>query len=169
MDWQAISSIAEVVGAIAVVVSLVYLAIQIRSTTEQNRATMEQTLADRLNDNMMIASSSDIGPIIHRGMAEFSDLDDAEKSRFTFYFSGWFRSFEQAHRQFLRGFLDREVWSGYEAYLRMTLQSEAVRSYWELRQEVYNQNFRRLVQDLMKENPPSVPMKIVEAMSDSVE
>jgi len=55
---------------------------------------------------MMIASSSDIGPIVHRGMASFAELDVAEKSRFTFYLSGWFRSFEQAHRQYLRGFLD---------------------------------------------------------------
>ena len=40
MDWQAISSIAEVIGATAVVVSLIYVAIQVRSTTEQNRAAM---------------------------------------------------------------------------------------------------------------------------------
>ena len=165
MDWQAISSIAEVLGAIAVIISLVYLATQVRSTTEQNRATMEQSIADRLNENMMIASSSDIGSIVHRGMADFSDLDDAEKSRFTFYVSGWFRSMEQAYRQHLRGFLDSDIWGGYEAYLRMTLESDAFKRYWEARQETYNENFRYLVRDLMSGSSISTPMNIVQAMS----
>lgn len=164
MDWQIISSIAEVIGAIAVVMSLAYVAIQVRSTTEQNRATMEQAIADRLNDNMMIASSSDIGAIIHRGMADFNDLDAAEKSRFTFYFSGWFRSMEQAHRQHLRGFLDIEVWSGYEAYLSMSLESAAVRKYWQAREKVYNKNFRTLVHKLLVSGSP-IPMNIVEVTS----
>ena len=166
MNWQVVSSIAEVIGAVAVVLSLVYVAIQVRSTTEQNRATMEQAIADRLNDNMMIASSSDIGSIIHRGMADFTELDGAEKSRFTFYFSGWFRSMEQAHRQHLRGFLDVEVWSGYEAYLRMTLDSAAVRNYWKARESVYNKNFRDLIHKLQATSS-SIPVNIVEATSDT--
>ena len=166
MDWQAISSIAEVLGAIAVVISLAYVAIQVRSTTEQNRATMEQAIADRLSNNMMIASSSDIGSIIHRGMADFSELDEAEKSRFTFYYSGWFRSMEQAHRQHLRGFLDAEVWSGYEAYLRMSLDSAAVRRYWQAREKVYNKNFQGLVRKLLTTSS-SIPLDIVEATSDT--
>ena len=164
MDWQVISSIAEIIGAIAVVISLAYVAIQVRSTTEQNRAMMEQAIADRLNDNMMIASSTDIGSIVHRGMADFTELDEAEKSKFTFYYSSWFRSMEQAHRQYLRGFLDVEVWSGYEAYLSMTLESAAVRSYWQAREKVYNKNFRGLVQKLLATDS-LIPVNIVEATS----
>ena len=38
MNWDAISTIAEVVSAIAVVVSLIYLAIQLRSNTRALRA-----------------------------------------------------------------------------------------------------------------------------------
>lgn len=125
---------------------------------------MEQNIADRLNDNMMIASSNEIGAIVHRGMADFSALDEAEKSRFTFYISGWFRSMEQAHRQYLRGFLDLEVWKGYEAYLAMTLQSSAVSAYWKARKEVYNPNFRTLVETLLAAGSP-VAMNIVEATS----
>ena len=165
MNWDAIGSIAEVVGAIAVVVSLIYVAIQVRSTTEQNRAAMEQAIADRLNEALMVASSSDLGAIIHRGMSDFSDLDDAAKSRFTFYMAGWFRQFEQAHRQHLRGFMDAEVWNGYEEYLRMTFESDAIRKYWDARQAVYNQNFRYLVDNLMSDDSSSVPMNLVETMS----
>jgi len=47
----------------------------------------------------------------------------------------------------------------------MTLQSESVKQYWESRQAVYNDNFRRLVRELMLHNPESVPMNIAEAMS----
>jgi hypothetical protein len=35
MNWDAISTIAEVVGAAAVVVSLIYLAVQIQQNTKQ--------------------------------------------------------------------------------------------------------------------------------------
>ena len=45
MNWEAISTIAEIVGATAVVVSLVYLAIQIR---QNNRQVKEQIRALRL-------------------------------------------------------------------------------------------------------------------------
>jgi len=162
-EWGAI---AEIVGALAVVITLAYIAIQVRSTTEQNRATMEQAIADRLTDNMMIASSSDIGSIIHRGQADFSELDEAEKSRFAFYYSSWFRSLEQAHRQHLRGFLDAEVWSGYEAYLRMSLDSASVRRYWQAREKVYNKNFQGLVRKLLATSS-SIPLDIVEATSDT--
>lgn len=165
MNWQAISSIAEVFGAAAVVISLIYVALQVRSTTEQNRAAMEQAIADRLNEALMVASSSDLGSIVHRGMADFSDLDEAEKSRFTFYMAGWFRQFEQAHRQHLRGFMDADVWNGYEAYLKMTLESDAIQKYWDARQETYNKDFRQMVQKLMSESSTSVPMKLVETMS----
>lgn len=165
MDWQAISSIAEVIGAAAVVISLIYVAIQVRLTTEQNRAAMEQAIADRLNEALMVASSSDLGLIVHRGMSEFSDLNEAEKSRFVFYMAGWFRSFEQAHRQYLRGFMNAEVWSGYEEYLRMTLESDAIREYWDARQNFYNQNFCQLMKKLMSDNSTSVPTKPVETTS----
>ena len=166
MNWEAIGSVAEVAGAIAVVVSLIYVAIQVRSTTEQNRAAMEQAIADRLNEALMVAASSDLGPIVHRGMAKFSDLDDGEKSRFTFYMAGWFRQFEQAHRQYLRGFMAAEVWHGYEAYLKMTLESGAVAKYWDARKDTYNQNFRQLVQNMMSDSSSAVPMDLVKAMSD---
>ena len=45
MNWEAISTIAEIVGATAVVISLIYLAIQIR---QNNRQVEEQVRALRL-------------------------------------------------------------------------------------------------------------------------
>ena len=38
MNWEAIGTIAEVVGAIAVVLSLIYVATQIKQNTEASRA-----------------------------------------------------------------------------------------------------------------------------------
>ena len=165
MNLQDFANIAEVVGAIAVVISLIYLAIQVKSTTEQNRATMEQAIADSLSDIMMVASSSDVGAVIERGLSDMGSLNDVEKRQFAFYLSGWFRVFEQAHRQFLRGFLDAEVWSGHQAYLGALMQSDSVQRYWDARQKVYNPKFRALIRQLV-ENPTDIaPVDVVREIS----
>jgi len=138
MDWEALGTIAELAGAIAVVVSLIYVARQVR-------ATMEQSISDRLSENLLVASSSDLGSIIIRGLSDSSSLNEEEQARMIFYLSGWLRTLEQAHRQYRRGFLDVSIWNGYEAYLRMTMPAKFHQAYWRDRRMIYNEEFRKLV------------------------
>jgi hypothetical protein len=141
MNWEALGTIADVAGAIAVVISLVYVARQVR-------ATMEQSISDRLSENMMFASSSEMSSIIFRVLLDSSDISDEGYGRYIFYLSGWLRTLEQAHRQYRRGFLDKSIWAGYEAYLRMSMSANFSQAYWRDRRMIFNEEFRNLVDEI---------------------
>jgi hypothetical protein len=46
VNWDAISTIAEIVGAAGVIISLIYLAFQVRQNTKASKASTRQALAD---------------------------------------------------------------------------------------------------------------------------
>ncbi|MCP4799304.1 MAG: hypothetical protein GY893_05080 [bacterium] len=138
----------ETVGALAVVVSLIYVAKQIRANTEQS-------ISDRLCDNMMIGSASELGSIIVRGITGNVKLDDEEQARFIFFVSGWLRTMEQAHRQYKKGYLDKAIWNGYEAYLRTVIPSKLIQAYWQERHTIFNEDFRKMIDEMNTDLEPT--------------
>ena len=87
MNWEAVSTIAEVIGAVAVVVSLVYLAVQIRQNTrqveEQGRAQRFSALGV-LFDNWRtfrgnISADPAVAGIWRRGNEDPAQLDKDER------------------------------------------------------------------------------------------
>lgn len=141
MSWEIGGFIAEMLGAVAVVISLIYVGKQVKSSTEQ-------AISDRLGDAMMIASSSDLGGLVIRAIDNDASLTREERSRVVFFFSGWLRTMEQAHRQYKRGYLDKQLWQGYESYLRTVVPADLLQEYWKHRRTIFNEDFRRLVDDV---------------------
>ncbi len=85
MNWEAMSTIAEVVSAIAVVVSLVYLAIQLRSNTKAlkaNGAWDSEVVYG--NANLEIALDPDFALLFTRASsasADIADFNEAEQAK----------------------------------------------------------------------------------------
>jgi len=83
MNWDAISTIAEIVGATAVVVSLIYLAVQIRQNTKQveeqargQRFAALGTLGDQWRGfRSQVTNSTEVASIWRRGNEDFDSLD----------------------------------------------------------------------------------------------
>ena len=59
MNWEAASTIAEIVGAIGVIASLIYLAVQIRQSTRVSRAEMTKDLYLASRTAIMDIASND--------------------------------------------------------------------------------------------------------------
>lgn len=84
MNWDAISTVAEVVGATAVVVSLIYLAAQIRQNTKQveeqargQRFAVLGTLGDQWRGfRSQVTNSPEVASIWRRGNEDFHSLDE---------------------------------------------------------------------------------------------
>lgn len=75
INWEAISSIAEVTGAAAVIISLVYLAVQIRSGTQALKtSTRDASFHHIMEWNYALSQSSDLPALFHRGCEDFSAL-----------------------------------------------------------------------------------------------
>ena len=83
MNWEAIGTISELVGALAVVLTLFYLARQIRQSNSQGRrseiiATFQQFSVPR----MAIAQNEGLADLFVRGSNSYDDLNPIEKHRF---------------------------------------------------------------------------------------
>ena len=119
MNWEAIGSIAESLGAIGVIVSLVYLAIQVRSNTAAIRAGTTQDVTNRASE---ISQSISLDPsateILYVGLRDPDALSDEQQRRFGGMLLAIFRAYENVEYQFRRGFLDGGEWSGLSNNLR---------------------------------------------------
>lgn len=147
MNMEGFGAIAETAGAFAVVVSLIYVAKQVRASTEQS-------ISDRLCETLMTGASSDLGLIIVKGISDNGDLSEEEQARFVLFMSGWLRTMEQAHRQYRRGYLDKSIWMGYEAYLHTLVSTRLIKAYWKERQTIFNEDFRKLIAGMDGETTP---------------
>ena len=131
MNWEAIGSLAEALGALGVIVSLVYLATQVRSNTAAIRAGTAQEVTNRASEiAQAIALNPSATEIRHRGLHEPNALSDEERRRFNGMLLAIFRAYENVEYQFRKGFLDPGEWSGLSSNLRSTATQPGFVSWW---------------------------------------
>ena len=83
MNWDALATIAELIGAIAVVISVVYLAVQIRENTKVSAEEAVSSAIDAFNDlDKLIAGDSELASIAIRGEKSFDALSPEDRLRF---------------------------------------------------------------------------------------
>lgn len=151
MNWDAISTIAEFVGAIAVVVSLVYVARQISQNTQASRSSTRQAIADSA-----LVAVSDI--LADSGMAELMTRDmageeftPAEHLRLAGRGYMIMRLWENIYYQYRTGMLLDNEWQGFRRNLIALLQLRHVQQYWERESEIYSDAFREEVARIQAE------------------
>jgi hypothetical protein len=95
MNWEAIGTVAEVIGAVAVVLSLIYVAAQIKHNTEVSRAHSINQINSQYGALMsQIALNEDLARI-YRKATQGLDLDPDETVRYTAYLSAFFAFIEE--------------------------------------------------------------------------
>jgi len=162
VNWSALGSISETVGAIAVVASLIYLGAQIKQNSNAVRATIEQESAKLINHNMMsIAASEELSLLYIRASEDFSSLKDAEKARMLMLLTGIFRAFEVLYRQQQTGHVSQEIWSGYEYFIKAIVQTDLFNNFWVLRSDTFYQAFRNHVNEFDLSDAPARPTAIL--------
>ena len=83
MNWDEISSVAEVFGAIAVVVSLIYLASQVRQSNTQARGEAHSNWLTTWNETIKgWIADRDTVEVLQRGFDNFSTLPRIEQAIF---------------------------------------------------------------------------------------
>jgi hypothetical protein len=112
MNWTAISTISELVGALAVVVTLFYVAAQIRQSTNAILANSRQTLLDA--DLGLISDFIDHAVDPHLIGDEVKSTPEDER-RFTWLLVKAIRIREFAWHQYKSGHLDEKSWQSYMA------------------------------------------------------
>lgn len=112
LNWDAISSISDLIGAVAVVVSLLYVAVQLRQNTKAIVANARQGVLDSemglLSDYMNHA----IDPHL---VGDDVKLSPENERRFIWLIVKALRIRESAWHQYRSGTLDETSWQSYMA------------------------------------------------------
>jgi hypothetical protein len=148
MNWEAIRTISEVVGALAVVLSLVYVGVQIRQNTRQVKvATHDGTTRDfRQFTRQMLASG--LTQVFARGLEDHASLSEEQKLEFAFMMYDVFKAFENVHYHYLHGTLGEDAWAGWRRFIASYASAPGAQHYWGVRKDIFTQDFQRFVEEL---------------------
>lgn len=151
MNWEALGAAAEVVGAVAVVVSLIYLALQVKSNTESTRTSTYQSVVAEFGElNRSMASTPDMSMLFIRGMEDFESLTPDERARCSQLFFVCFHNFENMYYQYRKGYLEYDVWIGWQRIMLAYYARPGFQVWWSQRSDVFNTHF---VEFLRTERP----------------
>ena len=157
MNWEAMGSIAELLGALGVIVSLVYLATQVRSNTAAIRAGTSQDVTNRASE---ISQSISLDPsateIIYVGLRDPDALSAEQRRQFGGILLAIFRAYENVEYQFRGGFLDQGEWSGLSSNLRSTATQPGFVTWWTRHgRHGFNPEFQSFIDEVIAEHEQS--------------
>lgn len=115
MNWDAISAIAELLGALGVILSLLYLATQMRQGNKLAKRNATQTLlAARGEFNRFIATDPVLTELFWTGLESPGNLSDAEWRRFSEVSTTLLRHFEAIYLDQVANLLPTGIWQSQE-------------------------------------------------------
>ena len=152
MDITTLAAWGEFLGGIAVVVSLIYLASQIRQNSKLLRAsTASATTATNADFSSLVVQDSEVARIFREGMADRSSLSVDDMQRFDALLGMGFTANSQEYQFFIDGVMARSVWENRMLSLRRFLRLPGYRQWWTEWEDLYPEEFRNLVNGLIRE------------------
>jgi hypothetical protein len=142
MTFQELGNVGEFIGSIAVLISLIYLGVQIRKSTETARTTTYQSIVSDFGAmNQVMASAPDLSYLYVTAMEDFEGLAADEKARISQLFYMTFRYFENMFYQHEKGYLEDDVWAGWERLMVTYFNRRGFQTWWALRRDVFSGSF----------------------------
>ncbi len=138
MNWDAVGSIGEAVGAAGVLASLIYLAVQIRQNTLLMRGTIRQQLTTASQENMYHwAACADLATKVRNG----ADLEWGQHFRLNQMCRALFRGWANYSYQHRIGLLDSSEWGGMAVTIQNLLAAPWMLKEWEAMREEFTASF----------------------------
>jgi hypothetical protein len=138
MNWEAASTIAEIVGAGGVIASLIYLAIQIRQSTKVSRAEMTKDLYLASRTAIMDIASNEA---LARISTEIREFENEDLMRRNMFYQSFFRLYELQYNLEKQGLLDDDIAQSYALVIQMWARTNYFAEYWEMHREEFNVAF----------------------------
>ena len=132
MNWDAVGAIGQVVGAVLVGITLIYLALQLRQNTSALKSSTFLAISTLMGSTMeVLATHSDLAPLLIKAQSGLDELSAAERARFGFLMMMAFRRVETVVVQRYLGFIGPELTEGFERSALSALGSNGARQWWE--------------------------------------
>lgn len=144
MNWEAASTIAEIVGASGVIASLIYLAVQIRQSTKVSRAEMTKDLYLASRTAIMDIASNDALAKISTEIRQFENEDVMRRNMF---YQSFFRLYELQYNLKSQGLLDDDIARSYALIIQMWAKTIYFDEYWTRHRGEFNESFAAYVDE----------------------
>ena len=115
MNWEAVGSLAETVGAVGVIGTLIYIAIQVRQTNRNLYVDAhQQVVRDYESHHSAVVQDENVEAFI-KGLNNYSSLNPEERAKFDFCLAGYVNLIEETIYQADAGRLGEvlEMWRHY--------------------------------------------------------
>jgi len=155
MNWEAVGAISQIVGAVLVGITLIYLAIQLRQNTSALKSSTFLAISTLMGSTMeILATNSDLGPLLIKAQAGLDKLSPEERARFGFVMMMAFRRVEAVVVQRHLGSIDRELTEGFERSALSVLNSKGVRQWWDASKNAFSTVFSAWIDEKVTSNLP---------------
>jgi len=159
MNWDAIGSIGEIIGAIATVATLLYLSLQIRSNTLVAKRQSLGDVIDRLiRWEGRLTTTPDHLKCWVKGTQDFNGLSVEEKIQFTALMTEVLASIEATLEAAKTDDIKPETIAAANNIILQLFRNQGVREYW--RQAIFAEDFMEYVTEISKEAmeiPANIP------------
>jgi hypothetical protein len=155
MNWDAVGAIGQLVGALLVGVTLIYLALQLRQNTAALKSSTFVAISTSMGSTMeVLATHSDLAPLLIKAESGLDELSAAERARFGFIMMMAFRRVEMVVVQGHFGFIDPDLIVGFERSALSALGSKGARTWWEGSKSAFSDLFSAWVDERIASNLP---------------
>jgi hypothetical protein len=138
MNWDAIGSVAELLGATGVIVSLLYLSHQVRTNTKTVKAEATQTTYTGWSEfNYELSKHPNAIEIdrMWKPDSQWGDFSEEEKVKLGWVCRSIVERFEAEFSLYEAGILKAEVWEKHRMYCGSFVNLPAVSTWWESEKE----------------------------------
>ncbi len=153
MNWDAIGSIAEVVGALAVLITLAYLAVQVRQNSTQLREATRHAKISSLDHTVEMFSrfrgmlTEPNNSELHvRGLESYAGLSDAEKVQFGALIEEYIFGYHAMYVRYLNGDLDEPTWNRRIPIPATLIKTAGGSEWWEARKAIFPIDFVQVME-----------------------
>lgn len=142
MNWEAIATVAEVIGAVAVVITLFYLSYQLHRSNIHARRLEENVTTDQVSRmRMALIQDRKIAELFLQGSESMEELDPVNLVQFDNLMQEYFWTAEQMWDRVRVGTLEREIWDANIATYAGYVATVGGGEWWVWRKEIFPREF----------------------------
>ncbi|NIQ12005.1 MAG: hypothetical protein GWO23_21225 [Gammaproteobacteria bacterium] len=148
MNWDAISAVAEMLGALAVVASLVYVGRQVSQNTAMMRVAASSDTVERDHGLVLpLIESEELAEIWLKGDHRLSELSEANRQRLLLFERRAITLWHHNYQLRIQGLLSDAVWHYQNAMIRFLSQRQSMREAWGIFKDTFEPSFQTYVDD----------------------
>jgi hypothetical protein len=148
MNWNAIGSISELVGAIAVVASLAFVGIQLKRNTKALRLSSTNAVVDQFSGSVSrLAENAEMAALLYKGVPNPDALSDFERYRFNLQIQSYLFNYSNCYLHYESGTLDEDIFSSIDSQMRNFCNSPGLSDYWRQSGGNFPEKFRNYMEN----------------------